>query len=46
LLKKLDESPLFENSEFVSQVGRRDNVESFHIRTLREREKTPAGGRK
>jgi Tfp pilus assembly protein PilN len=46
LLKKLDESPLFENSEFVSQVGRRDNVESFHIRTLREREKVPAGGRK
>jgi hypothetical protein len=46
LLKKLDESPLFENSEFVNQVGHRENLELFHIRTLRQREKAPAGGRK
>ena len=46
LLKKLDESPLFENSEFVTQIAHRDNVEAFRIRTLREREKPPAGGKK
>ncbi len=46
LLKKLDGSPLFQNSEFASQISRRENEETFRIRTLRPGEKPPAGGKK
>jgi hypothetical protein len=42
LLKTLDESPLFESSEFTTQMSRRDDREYFRIRTHRER-RNPAG---
>jgi hypothetical protein len=35
LLKRLDESPLFENSEFVSPPSRTQGAELFSIRTRR-----------
>ncbi len=43
LLKTLDESPLFEASEFTSQVSRRGEHEYFRIRTKRERHKLAPG---
>jgi Tfp pilus assembly protein PilN len=46
LLKKLDDSPLFENSEFASQIARRDNEEAFRIRTVRKGQRPPSGGKK
>jgi Tfp pilus assembly protein PilN len=36
LLKLLDNSPYFRNSEFTGPVGRSGKVETFRIRTLRE----------
>ena len=39
LLKKLDDSPLFEKSEFASQIGHKQNLEVFRIRTQREHQK-------
>lgn len=36
LLKLLDNSPYFRNSEFTGPIGRSGKVESFRIRTLRE----------
>ncbi len=36
LLKLLDSSPFFQNSEFVGQIGRSDKNEVFRIRTMRE----------
>ena len=36
LLRALDSSPLFENSEFTSPLSRAGNRESFRIRTMRE----------
>jgi hypothetical protein len=44
LLKTLDESPLFEASEFTTQISRRDDKEYFRIRTRRERQKQALGG--
>jgi S-formylglutathione hydrolase FrmB len=46
LLKTLDESPLFEASEFTTQISRRDDKEYFRIRTRRERQKPVLGGAK
>jgi hypothetical protein len=46
LLKTLDESPLFEGSEFTTQMSRRDDKEYFRIRTRRERHNPPVGGTK
>ena len=46
LLKKLDESPLFESSEFTNQLTRNGDKEYFRLRTQREREKASAGGAK
>lgn len=46
LLKKLDESPLFQASEFTNQLTRNGDKEYFRLRTQREREKTAAGGSK
>ncbi|PWU00300.1 MAG: hypothetical protein C5B51_25570 [Terriglobia bacterium] len=37
LLKVLDASPLFENSEFSGSVGRGNGTETFQIRTSREK---------
>ncbi|MGQ9634864.1 MAG: hypothetical protein ACUVXB_11540 [Bryobacteraceae bacterium] len=36
LLKALDETPYFRNSEFIGPVGRSGNKETFRIRALRE----------
>ncbi len=36
LLKQLDSSPLFQNSEFVGQIGKAEKAEVFRIRTGRE----------
>ena len=44
LLKTLDESPLFESSEFTTQLSRNGDRERFRIRTQRERQKKAAGG--
>jgi hypothetical protein len=41
LLKQIDESPRFKNSEFISSVGRGAAGEIFQIRTQRE---TPPAG--
>jgi hypothetical protein len=46
LLKTLDESPLFESSEFTTQMSRHDDKEYFRIRTRRERHNQAAGGAK
>jgi hypothetical protein len=46
LLKTLDESPLFEASEFTTQISRRDDKEYFRIKTHRERQKPVVGGAK
>jgi Tfp pilus assembly protein PilN len=46
LLKTLDESPLFESSEFTTQMSRHDDREYFRIRTRRERHNQAAGGAK
>jgi Tfp pilus assembly protein PilN len=37
LLRTLDASPLFENSEFVASIGRGNGTETFQIRTNREK---------
>jgi type II secretory pathway component PulL len=37
LLRALDASPLFENSEFVTGIGRGNGTETFQIRTNREK---------
>jgi hypothetical protein len=42
LLKLLDESPLFEGSEFIGAPSRRDSGESFRIRMRRSANATPA----
>ena len=42
LLKKLDESPLFEASEFSNQISRNGDRELFRIRTLRKGERAAA----
>ncbi len=36
LLKQLDGSPLFQNSEFVGQIGKAENAQIFRIRASRE----------
>lgn len=36
LLKQLDSSPLFQNSEFVGQIGKAEKAEFFRIRSSRE----------
>lgn len=36
LLKQLDGSPLFQNSEFVGQIGKAEKAEFFRIRSFRE----------
>jgi len=36
LLKLIDNSPLFQNSEFVGQIARADKNEVFRIRSARE----------
>jgi Tfp pilus assembly protein PilN len=46
LLKTLDESPLFESSEFTTQMSRRDDRDHFRIRTRRERHNQAVGGTK
>jgi len=46
LLKTLDESPLFESSEFTTQMSRHDDRDYFRIRTRRERHNQSAGGAK
>jgi hypothetical protein len=43
LLKKLDESPLFQASEFTNQLTRNGDKEYFRLRTQRKREKAAAG---
>ena len=42
LLKKLDSSPLFEKSEFTSQISREGDNARFRVRTQRKR--TEIGG--
>ena len=37
LLRTLDASPLFENSEFIASIGRGKDTETFQIRTSREK---------
>jgi len=37
LLRALDASPLFENSEFMTGIGRGNGTETFQIRTSREK---------
>ncbi len=46
LLKKLDESPLFQASEFTTQLTKNGDTEYFRLRTQRKREKAAAGGSK
>jgi hypothetical protein len=46
VLKTLDESPLFESSEFTTQMSRHDDRDYFRIRTRRERHNQSAGGAK
>ena len=36
LLKLLDNSPYFRNSEFTGPIGRTGKIETFRIRTARE----------